>query len=33
MPRPINKTDLLQLSETQFQKLQNLILFLSEQDQ
>ena len=33
MPRPINKTDLLQSSETQFQKLQNLILSLSEQDQ
>ena len=33
MPRPTNKADLLQAAEMQFQKLQNLILFLSEQDQ
>ena len=33
MPRPTNKSDLLQAAEMQFQKLQNLITSLSEQAQ
>lgn len=33
MPRPTNKADLLQAAEMQFQKLQNLITSLSEQEQ